>query len=247
MIRVCALALVLALAAVTSACGTTTPPRCQPSNCSGCCTAANECIGPMRQTQALCGAGGAECRPCLPDQLCTPAGRCVLDPNANGGGSSGGGTAGGATGGGMATCGGEGESCCEGSTCGQGLSCSRNLCLRCGLTNQPCCGAFCQNSNVCSGGVCVFPSTGGGAAGGGGNGGGTAGGGGGTGGGGTAGGGAGGATGGGGAALLSIGDPCTLPSECARPPGGGPARCLIAGFDLGYCSADCTSDSNCPF
>lgn len=240
MIRVFLLTVGLAL--LTPGCGTTMPPKCQPSNCSGCCTAENECIGVMRQSRTVCGTAGKECAACLPDQVCSQAGRCVADPNATGGGAgggaSGGGEAGGQAGGagGGTTCGGEGEACCAQGTCNLTLTCSRALCLRCGMTNQPCCGGLCQGSNLCMGGTCVFPSAGGGTAGGA-----------------TAGGAAGGSSGGtaggsaGGSALLSIGDPCSLPSECAAPGVGRQALCLIAGFDQGYCSASCTSDTDCPF
>ncbi|MDP3235637.1 MAG: hypothetical protein Q8N26_22825, partial [Myxococcales bacterium] len=46
---------------------------------------------------------------------------------------------------------------------------------------------------------------------------------------------------GGGMALLAIGDPCSVPSECAD------GMCLTALFDNGYCSKACTSDGDCTF
>ncbi|MFZ5443071.1 MAG: hypothetical protein ACOZQL_23895 [Myxococcota bacterium] len=66
------------------------PPRCDASNCSGCCDTANKC---QEGTSAsACGVSGATCQLCL-GQVCA-AGVCV----AAGGGS--GGTTGGGTGGG---------------------------------------------------------------------------------------------------------------------------------------------------
>ncbi len=246
-------------------CGPTMPPKCQPSNCSGCCTEAGECLGVMKQNRTTCGTGGVTCLVCANGQTCSAQGRCVADTSGTGGGSATGGGTSGTGGGGAAVCGGEGEVCCTNQMCNSSFSCSRGLCIRCGQTNQPCCSGNCLGSNICTNGTCVFPSatgggtgTGGGIASGGGvaTGGGSA-----TGGGLATGGGtvtaggsatAGGlATGGGttsaggsaagGTALLSIGDPCILSTECAD------GLCLTALFDNGYCSKNCTSDTDCAF
>ncbi|MBE2253631.1 MAG: hypothetical protein IAE78_29145, partial [Myxococcus sp.] len=169
---------VIAFTALVLSCGPTVPVKCQPSNCSGCCTETEECIGTNKQTRNGCGSGGATCKACLVDQTCSVQGRCVIDPD--GGVSAGGGTAGtgGGSAGGTTVCGGEGEVCCANQGCNLTLSCSRGLCIRCGMTNQPCCNSSCLGSNVCTNGTCVFPmSTGGGSAGGGSAGGGSAGGG----------------------------------------------------------------------
>lgn len=263
MIRV-SLSLV-ALAFILS-CGPTMPPKCQPSNCSGCCTEAGECLGVMKQNRTTCGSGGIACLVCANGQTCSAQGRCVADTTGTGGGSASAGGTAGTGGGGSAICGGEGEVCCANQMCSSSFSCSRGLCIRCGQTNQPCCSGNCLGSNICTNGTCVFPSgtgggsatgggvaTGGGLATGGGNatGGGLATGGGtvtaggsATGGGVATGGGtasAGGTASGGGTALLAIGDPCMLSTECAD------GLCLTALFDNGYCSKTCTSDSDCAF
>jgi hypothetical protein len=139
----------LAVSVLAAACGTQAPLKCQPSNCSGCCSADGECLGASAQSKQACGSQGADCRACLPDQLCS-TGRCVRDPDAgttgfgggtggggdvgggagggSGGGGAGGGSGGGSGGGGGAPCGQQGQACCANAMCFLSLTCDRGLC-----------------------------------------------------------------------------------------------------------------------
>src|SRR5574340_193700 len=100
MIRRSALALLIIVPAVALlTCGTQGTPRCQASNCSGCCAEDGTCLGPAKQSFNQCGASGKTCGPCLPGQMCT-GGRCVADPDGGSGIGGGGGDIGGGAGGG---------------------------------------------------------------------------------------------------------------------------------------------------
>lgn len=218
------------LAFLAVACGPTPTPKCQASNCSGCCTDEGACLGSSKQSFNACGSGGNKCRTCLPQQLCSSQ-KCVDGAGAGGGdgggsssvggGTGGGGTGGGATGGGAGggvACGSSGQPCCAGmgTGCLLGLSCVAGTCTS------------------GTGGGAGGGGTGGGAAGGAGGGGGT--------GGGTAGGSGGGTAGGagGGAGLGAIGDPCVVAANCASN------FCQAFGFQDGYCSKSCTGNGDCP-
>jgi len=209
----------LALAALLCACGPTQPVKCQASNCSGCCTADDECLGFPKQAATACGTGGKECKACTPGWLCHQ-GRCLADPDAGlpnfdagqpvqdaGQPDSG------------VSCGGNGEACCAGSTCYLGLGCLRGVCQPmgtdagppCGALGQACCGTgtACQSPLTCQSGTCKVPTTmdaGTMDAG----------------------------------SLKPLGEPCTVSTECAD------GLCQVLGFTGGYCTKNCTSQSNCP-
>ena len=120
-----------------SGCGPTTPPKCQASNCSGCCSGDGTCLGISKQSYNACGVGGASCRTCVPGQDCTNL-RCVATATGGGNGGNGGsGGAGGGSGGGSGTggggggaaCGASGQACCVGGTgCLLGLFCVNSTC-----------------------------------------------------------------------------------------------------------------------
>ena len=79
-------------------------PRCDASNCMGCCDTAGVCqVGNNSQS---CGAFGGQCNPCALGLSCN-AGVCVPFGGNGGGAATGGGS--GATGGGSATGGGDGS------------------------------------------------------------------------------------------------------------------------------------------
>lgn len=210
------LAVALALALLGAACGTA-PIKCQPSNCSGCCDEAGECVGTPKQSLQACGAGGAECRVCLPDQLCT-TGRCVRNPDAgvtpaDGGvgpppGDGGPGLDAGSGGG----CGGQGQLCCSGISCALPLTCQRGFCAAplaqdggsCGAASEPCCqGTTCTAADTtCQQGRCVTSHDAG-------------------------------------VARKAAGEACQADGECLD------GTCLQVGFAGGYCTRGCASATDC--
>jgi hypothetical protein len=215
MIRVITLALGFLLLA---ACGTQTSVKCTAANCSGCCTEMGECLGSTKQNRNACGTMGAECRVCLPDQLCG-AGRCQKDPDASvvlddGGIAV---TDAGVPDAGPPPCGQQGQSCCSNMGCFLGLACQRGLCDvmqaadagPCGSQGQACCAnQMCTQANtVCSSGSCTLVSApdGGTDAG----------------------------------ALRPTGSTCTLDSQCLD------GACLQIGYSGGYCTKACTTSANC--
>lgn len=220
-----------ALAVFLAACGPAPTPKCQSSNCSGCCTEEGTCLGSSKQSFNACGSGGGKCRTCLPQQACQSQ-KCVDVGSGGGDGSGGGGSSsvGGGSGGG------------GGSSVGGGNGGGTGGGVACGSAGQACCvgmGSGCLLGLSCVGNTCTSGSAGGGTGGGGtagGAGGGTAGGAGGGTGGGTAGGGG----AGGGAALGAIGDPCFVGANCATN------FCQAFGFMDGYCTKTCMTNGDCP-
>ena len=210
------------LGVLGASCGPSTV-SCQPSNCSGCCSEAGECLGPAKQTSMACGTGtaGQTCRVCLPDQFCSQ-GRCVRDPDAGlgggegggAGGGTGGGGAGGGTGGGTGgggACGARGQGCCNGTDCLLGLTCQRGLCDSpptdagsCGGQSQVCCGGAspCNAPLTCQSGLCQSPPPDAGSP-------------------------------------KRTGEPCQLSSECLD------GLCQVFGFQGGYCTKACTTSTEC--
>lgn len=157
------LLLASALGAALSSCGPAAV-KCQPSNCSGCCSEAGECLGPQKQSAQACGNSGATCRVCLPDQLCVSS-RCVRNPDAgvpvDDAGmdpiDSGTPDAG-------PQCGASGQACCSGA-CNLGLTCNRGVCqtptdsgVICGGSGEACCnGTTCLAPYTCLSNVCQLP------------------------------------------------------------------------------------------
>lgn len=90
--------------ALTPACA---PPKCGPSNCSGCCDSGGRCQ--LGNASDACGQPGNVCQACIIGQVCS-AGVCSSTGLGGGGGSTGGGTGtgGGAVGGGGGVTGGGG-------------------------------------------------------------------------------------------------------------------------------------------
>lgn len=88
--------------ALTPAC---TPPKCGPSNCTGCCDTANRCQ--LGTTSDACGQPGTVCQACVFGQVCS-VGTCSLTGLGGGGGTTGGGSGGGSVTGGGAGGGGGG-------------------------------------------------------------------------------------------------------------------------------------------
>ena len=87
-----------ALGALVAACGATTPARCSPASCAGCCDAAGACQAGASQN--ACGSQGNGCVSCAAGTNCE-FGICRTGSSGGGGGgSTGGGTGGGTTGGG---------------------------------------------------------------------------------------------------------------------------------------------------
>ncbi len=162
-------AFALLAASALLACGTQAV-KCQPSNCSGCCSAEGACLGSDTQSRQACGSMGADCRACLPDQLCG-AGRCARNPDASvifEDAGTGGGTGGGGGEDSGAPCGQQGQACCAGSQCFLALACDRGFCQPpqpdagpCGAVGQACCAnQTCTTTGAtCSGGTCVAPQT----------------------------------------------------------------------------------------
>ncbi len=241
MIRVLAPAMLLM--GLLSACGPSTPPKCQPANCSGCCSASGECLGFDKQALTSCGNSGDVCKACLPGQLCSTKGTCVSNPDAGstgiGGGAGTGGSAGtgggsagtgGGSGGGAGACGFSTLPCCaSGNPCNVGLACNRGVCgavvqpdagnTTCGNTDEACCtGNFCrQLTDACdlSSNLCRTRAD--------------------------AGTGTGGGTGGGTGATKLVGEACTLSTQCMD------GTCYtVTPFTGGYCSKQCTSQGDCP-
>jgi hypothetical protein len=219
MIRSFAFILALAVAAgLSSACGPTTV-LCQPSNCSGCCSAAGECLGPAKQSHQACGTQGAACKACASNQFCNQ-GRCVLDPDAGlgggtggglgGGGGAGGGPGGGTGGGAGGGCGARTEPCCNGTDCFLGLTCQRGVCElppsdagTCGASNQPCCANdLCNAPLTCQSAVCRLPPADAGQP-------------------------------------KRTGEPCLVDAECLD------GLCQRVGFQGGYCTKACTMSTDC--
>jgi len=62
MIRVPGWVMALFVLLLLSHCGGGTSPKCQPSNCSGCCSESGECLGVMKQSEKACGTAGVVCR-----------------------------------------------------------------------------------------------------------------------------------------------------------------------------------------
>lgn len=221
------LALSLVGAVLIWTCGPSGPPKCQPSNCSGCCGADGSCLGTTRQSPQACGSSGSACKVCLPDQLCS-GGKCLHDPDAGfgggDGGGAGGGSGGGATGGGAGggsgggtACGQQGQACCNGFQCTSPLLCQQATCHApppdagpCGLVGQPCCNrAVCFNGALCGIlGSCVDAPDAGPADSG---------------------------------TLSPLGAPCNVSGTCAD------GLCQVAnGFSNGYCTKACATQGDCP-
>ncbi|MGV3623223.1 MAG: hypothetical protein ACO1OB_20555 [Archangium sp.] len=161
MIRASTLCLTMMLLA---ACGPMEPVKCTMANCSGCCSESGECLGTMSQSASACGVSGAECRSCLPGQLCA-SGRCIKDPDASVILDDGGMMIvdAGTPDSGMPACGARGERCCTGNACFFGLSCDRGTCQTptpdagaCGNVGEPCCiNNVCTAANSsCAAGIC---------------------------------------------------------------------------------------------
>ncbi len=58
-------------------CGSTTPPKCNSTNCPGCCTGAGDCLG--GNSFADCGKAAEICATCEFGQACI-GGACVASP-----------------------------------------------------------------------------------------------------------------------------------------------------------------------
>ncbi len=117
--RLAARCVVLALAAGTALVSCTTEGRrpCR-ETCHGCC-AQEECVAPFRQSFGQCGDNGAQCRACLPGDVCSAVGTCMPDP----------GTLVIPTTDAGRDCGGRGEPCCPtGAGCFSTLSCVGGTC-----------------------------------------------------------------------------------------------------------------------
>jgi hypothetical protein len=212
-----ALALTSVLLAIAG-CGTQGPVKCTPSNCSGCCTENDECLGAMTQSAQACGKAGASCRVCLPQQSCV-AGACstnadasVILPREDAGPDPGQPDA-------AVMCGSEGQACCTSQTCYPPLACQRGLCQMpgavtdagaCGRLGQQCCvGQLCNEPGTrCDGVSCVAATVDAGTD--------------------------------AGLTLKPLGDACTADAQCRD------GACLILGFAGGYCTRGCGSSTDCP-
>jgi uncharacterized membrane protein YgcG len=246
MIRAITLAGLLGLTLCVAGCGVDTP-KCQASNCSGCCSSSGQCLGAAKQGATQCGAVGNVCKACLPGEMCS-SGACVVDPDGGLADPDGG------------VCGVQGGACCANSVCQGTLVCSRNQCqvntttndagTSCGAQGQACCaGGFClspytcasgtntctmaapvdagptcgaQGQTCCSGSFCLYPFSCASASN-------------------TcvtaapidagtpdAG------------AMRALGEPCTLSGDCAS------GLCQQLGFSGGYCTKNCGSQADCP-
>jgi hypothetical protein len=210
--------------------------KCKPENCSGCCSAAGDCLAPSKQTNMSCGNQGVVCKVCLPTQTCSNA-RCLNNadggiiegtgggtagggsasaggaPSGGGTASSGGGTA--ASGGGAVVCGNRSQPCCDPDQCYIGLSCIRGTCDTatvvdagtCGGDGESCCaGNVCLAPQLCTAGTCTAPVIDAGVDAG---------------------------------ALKVTGEACQNSSDCRE------GLCQIIGFQNGYCTKGCTSSTQC--
>ncbi|MFZ5443031.1 MAG: hypothetical protein ACOZQL_23695 [Myxococcota bacterium] len=162
MIRAIQLSVFFSILSLVVACGPQPTVKCTAANCSGCCTETGECLGAPKQSRQACGSAGAECRVCLPDQLCS-AGKCTRDPDASvllddaGTTMDAGFDAG-------VPCGGLSQACCTGQQCNLNLVCQRGVCAQpmtdagvCGGAGQACCAnQTCAGSGLmCNGTTCV--------------------------------------------------------------------------------------------
>lgn len=107
---------------------------CGQSNCSGCCAQDGTCLGVSKQGFTQCGKEGAQCRACLPDQVCSN-GRCLRDPDA-----------------GSLPEDDAGQTSQDAGAPDSGVSC--------GQRDQPCCFGGCYLGLSCLGGVCLPPQGG---------------------------------------------------------------------------------------
>lgn len=210
------------LAAGLVACSPSAPPRCQPSNCSGCCTDTGACLAFATQAPSTCGSSGAACKACVLGQTCS-TGRCVVDPTGGTGGGTGGGSGGGTGGSAGGGCGGLATACCAGNNCFGGLLCTRGVCTAaaqpdagttqpCGREAQGCCpGDFCLFPYTCNGTACALADAGTGA------------------------------FDGGAGTQRALGEACAFHSDCAA------GLCqTVSPFTGGYCSRTCASQADCP-
>ncbi|PZR04425.1 MAG: hypothetical protein DI536_34270 [Archangium gephyra] len=202
-----------------AACGPMQPVQCTMANCSGCCSESGECLGAMAQSAVACGTSGAECRSCLPGQLCS-SGRCVKDPDASVILDDGGMTAvdAGRPDSGTPSCGARGERCCTNNVCYFSLACDRGVCQTptpdagaCGGAGELCCvnNTCTAAATACVGGVCqsqAIPDAGSPDA---------------------------------GTTLRMTGEACTTDSQCID------GACLTNRFDNGYCTKACTTSTDC--
>lgn len=146
------LLLVVAFAALAG-CGTSPPPKCQASNCAGCCSSTGECLTATKQSNSVCGTGvsGAACRTCPSGQACAPAqNKCVSAIVTDGGNTQND----------AGACGFKGLPCCDDTTCDTGLTCARGYCSvdqtnLCGGLGQKCCSGSCYLPNSCTNNVCT--------------------------------------------------------------------------------------------
>ena len=143
-------------------------PRCNASNCDGCCDDTGSCFkGTSREA---CGRGGASCSVCATGQTCAKVdlmaefgGICSSGATGGGGGNTGGGGGGGA-GGGIAG-GGSGNDggTCNPTSCANGCCTMAGVCIttttpsRCGRNGATC--SSCTMGNTCVSGACS-PCTG---------------------------------------------------------------------------------------
>ncbi|MBI3181478.1 MAG: hypothetical protein HYZ28_04990 [Myxococcales bacterium] len=120
------------LIALAPSCGTQ-KPRCNPSNCNGCCDAQGSCR--PGANNAECGARGSACSACAPNQVCQ-LGICTFANN---------------TACAPATC----TGCCGSGGCQAG-----NLTTACGSGGNAC--VECQPGQTCENGQCKGTPTDGG-------------------------------------------------------------------------------------
>lgn len=216
MIRASTLCITMLLLA---ACGPVQPANCTMANCSGCCSESGECLGAMAQSGMACGTSGAECRSCLPGQLCS-TGRCIKDPDASVILDDGGMTTvdAGRPDSGTAACGARGERCCANNVCYFSLSCERGVCQTptpdagaCGGAGELCCvnNTCTAAATACVAGLCQAqtiadagsPDSG--------------------------------------TTLRMTGESCTTDTQCID------GACLTNRFDNGYCTKGCTTSTDC--
>ncbi len=200
-------------------CGTQPAVKCTTSNCSGCCTEAGDCLGSSKQSTQACGGAGADCRVCLPDQLCN-ANKCVHDPNSTVVLDDAGAVVDAGVADGGVACGGRGQPCCANQACFLTFTCQRGgVCDvaavvdsgACGALGQPCCAnQTCTFSGaICASGTCLQSST---------NDAGVA---------------------DAGAPPKAAGEACLFDRDCLD------GACLSNGFQGGYCTKACTTSGDC--